>query len=241
VPPGFTITTKACNHFFAHDTEWPATLPQEMKAALAQLEARTGKGFGDDQNPLLVSVRSGAPVSMPGMMDTVLNLGLNDTTVEALATRSGNPRFAYDSYRRFISMFGDVVLGIHYSRFARVLDAVGKGKDASALTLEELKQAVRALKEVIVEGHDSFPEDPDEQLHLAVNAVFSSFNTPRARYYRKSQGIPNDTGVLYPRPQERPQGVLWRVVTERPRRRCGGWNPHATAAQRRSAVEWLRR
>jgi pyruvate,orthophosphate dikinase len=195
VPPGFTISTAACNHFFAHEHAWPESLEAEAQAGLAQIEAITGKRFGDKDNPLLVSVRSGAPVSMPGMMDTVLNLGLNDETVEGLAAKSDNPRFAYDSYRRFIAMFGDVVLGIHYSRFARVVDAIGQGRTESELSLDELKTLVRDLKNIIVESHDSFPEDPDEQLRLAINAVFSSFNTARARYYRKSQGIADDTGT----------------------------------------------
>ena len=121
VPPGFTITTQACVHFFDSEEQWPDSLWAEALEGLKHVEAITGKRFGDAENPLLVSVRSGAPVSMPGMMDTVLNLGLNDITVEGLAAKSGNPRFAWDSYRRFITMFGDVVLGIHYTRFARVV------------------------------------------------------------------------------------------------------------------------
>jgi pyruvate,orthophosphate dikinase len=195
VPAGITITTQACNHFFAHGAAWPDSLDSEIADGLSHIEAITGKRFGDVDNPLLVSVRSGAPVSMPGMMDTVLNLGLNDATVQGLAARSDNPRFAYDSYRRFIAMFGDVVLGIHYSRFARVVQEVKGERDESDLSLDELKQLVTQLKDIIVESHDTFPDDPREQLSLAINAVFKSFNTPRARYYRKSQGIPDDTGT----------------------------------------------
>ena len=195
VPPGFTITTQACVHFFQSEEQWPETLWAETLEGLKHIEAITGKTFGDANNPLLVSVRSGAPVSMPGMMDTVLNLGLNDVTVEGLAQKSGNPRFAWDSYRRFITMFGDVVLGIHYTRFARVTDQLRKGREESELTVEELKTLVSALKDVVTEGHGTFPEHPEDQLRLAVNAVFRSFNTPRARYYRKSQGIPDNTGT----------------------------------------------
>ena len=197
VPPGLTITTAACNHFFDQSAAWPETLRGQLEDGLAHIEAVTGKRFGDSDNPLLVSVRSGAPVSMPGMMDTVLNLGLNDTTVQGLAERSGNPRFAYDSYRRFIAMFGDVVLGIHYSRFARVVEEVKAGREESELSVDELKALVGRLKDVITEAGEAFgfPEDPRTQLDLAINAVFESFNTPRARYYRKSQGIPHDTGT----------------------------------------------
>jgi len=195
VPPGFTITTPACVHFFTNEEQWPDTLWSDSLEGLKHIEAITGKVFGDPENPLLVSVRSGAPVSMPGMMDTVLNLGLNDITVEGLAARSGNARFAYDSYRRFITMFGDVVLGIHYTRFARVTDQVRQGKEESKLSVDELKILIKELKAVIEEGHGSFPEHPEDQLRLAISAVFRSFNTPRARYYRKSQDIPDDTGT----------------------------------------------
>jgi pyruvate,orthophosphate dikinase len=195
VPPGFTISTQACVHFFQDDETWPETLWAQTIEGVKHIEGLTGKTFGDPDNPLLVSVRSGAPVSMPGMMDTVLNLGLNDITVEGLAAKSGNPRFAWDSYRRFITMFGDVVLGIHYTRFARVADQLRQGREESELTIDELKTLVASLKDVIEEGHGSFPEHPEDQLRLATNAVFRSFNTPRARYYRKSQNIPDHTGT----------------------------------------------
>jgi pyruvate,orthophosphate dikinase len=195
VPPGFTITTEACRHFFAQGESWPETLWAEVQAGIGVVEQHVGKRFGDAENPLLVSVRSGAAVSMPGMMDTVLNLGLNDTTVEGLARRSGNPRFAWDSYRRFITMFGDVVLGIHYTRFARAVDRARGGREESELEVHELKALVAELKAVVVDGFGEFPEDPHEQLRLAINAVFRSFNTPRARYYRKSNGLPDDIGT----------------------------------------------
>jgi pyruvate,orthophosphate dikinase len=129
VPPGFTISTSACGFFFTNEESWPETLADEVDAALAVVEEQTGKRFGDPSNPLLFSVRSGAAVSMPGMMDTVLNLGLNDNVVAGLVEATGNARFAWDSYRRFVTMFGDVVLGIHYSRFARVNDKIRGGKE----------------------------------------------------------------------------------------------------------------
>ncbi len=195
VPPGVTITTAACRHYFDHGQSWPDGLDDELQAGLRFVEEIAGKRLGDPENPLLVSVRSGAAVSMPGMMDTVLNLGLNDVTVEGLARRSGNPRFAWDSYRRFVGMFGDVVLGIHYTRFARVTDAMRNGKEESELTVDQLKALVAALKQVVVEGYGAFPEDPEEQLRLAINAVFRSFNTPRARYYRKSNGLEDTMGT----------------------------------------------
>ena len=195
VPPGFTITTHACRHFFSEDGSWPETMLEEIEASLVEVERITGKGFGSTENPLLFSVRSGAAISMPGMMDTVLNLGLNDQTVTALATRSGNARFAWDSYRRFLTMFGDVVLGIHYTRFARVSDQYRGDREESDLSVEELQELVAALKGVITENHGSFPADPRAQLRLAINAVFKSFNTPRARYYRKSQGLSDAMGT----------------------------------------------
>jgi pyruvate,orthophosphate dikinase len=195
VPPGFTITTAACNHWFRHDGAWPEGLWEQVQSGLSLVEERMGRRFGDPANPLLFSVRSGAPQSMPGMMDTVLNLGLNDATVEGLAAKSGNPHFAWDSYRRFITMFGDVVLGIHYSRFSRVSDEVlGHGSHGDA-PVEKLQEAVRQLKAVVAEQQGSFPTDPNAQLKLAVEAVFRSFNGQRARYYRKSHGIPDDVGT----------------------------------------------
>jgi pyruvate, orthophosphate dikinase len=195
VPPGFTIATSACRHFFGNGESWPDSLWADALAGVAGVEALTGKQFGGTTNPLLFSVRSGAPVSMPGMMDTVLNLGLNDQTVEALAVRSGNPRFAWDSYRRFTAMFGDVVLGIHYTRFARALESVKGDRHEADLGVDDLKALVAAQKQVIVEATGEFPADAHEQLRLSINAVFRSFNTPRARYYRKSHGIPEDTGT----------------------------------------------
>jgi pyruvate,orthophosphate dikinase len=195
VPPGFTITCPACVWFFANGETWPVGLQDQVTAALGQLEAATGKRLGDTTNPLLVSVRSGAPVSMPGMMDTVLNLGLNDTTVAALAAATGNPRFAWDSYRRFITMFGDVVLGIHYTQFAKAESAFTGGKESADLDAAELQAVCGHLLQVVQRHHHQFPQDPLDQLRLAIDAVFRSYNSHRARYYRQTHGIPDDTGT----------------------------------------------
>jgi pyruvate,orthophosphate dikinase len=195
VPPGFILSTEACRSFFTNGEAWPDQLWEQCLAGIAGVERLSGKTFGGGDNPLLFSVRSGAPVSMPGMMDTVLNLGLNDTTVEALALRSGNARFAWDSYRRFIIMFGDVVLNIHYTRFARVADKIRGKREESALTEDDLRRLVAELKGVVQDAWGSFPEDPHEQLRLSINAVFKSFNTQRARYYRKSNNLPEDMGT----------------------------------------------
>jgi pyruvate,orthophosphate dikinase len=195
VPPGLTIATAACEHFFDHGEAWPEGLEAEVARGITHIESLTGKRFGDAQNPLLVSVRSGAAVSMPGMMDTVLNLGLNDATAAGLAARTGNPRFAWDSYRRFIMMFGDVVLGIHYTRFARVLDRARGTREESALSAEELQAVVGQLKAVVAETWGPFPESPQDQLRLAINAVFKSFHSPRARYYRKSNNLDTVRGT----------------------------------------------
>ncbi len=195
VPPGFTITAPGCVHFFGHEETWPEGLVEQLKSAMSRLEATTGKSFGDPVDPLLVSVRSGAPVSMPGMMDTVLNLGLNDATVAALAARTGNPRFAWDAYRRFVQMFGDVVLGIHFTQFSRAEQAFCGERHPSELSEEELIALTGKLKDVITDYGHSFPSEPAEQLKLAIDAVFRSYNSHRARYYRKTNNIPHDTGT----------------------------------------------
>jgi pyruvate,orthophosphate dikinase len=195
VPPGFTITTTACTWFFRHQEQWPPGLEEQFQASLAQLEGRAGKRFGDRTRPLLVSVRSGAAVSMPGMMDTVLNLGLNDETVEGLAEQSNNAWFAWDSYRRFVQMFGDVVLGIHYTRFHRVQEDLFGDRAIGTLSVEELRTLVKALQRAVTDSGQIFPQDPSVQLRYAVNAVFASYNTHRARYYRKTNNIPDDAGT----------------------------------------------
>jgi len=195
VPPGFTLTTAACTWFFQHGEQWPASLEGELDAAVAALEARAGKRLGDPRDPLLVSVRSGAAVSMPGMMDTILNLGLNDQTVLALAEASGDPRFAWDSYRRFVTMFGDVVLGIHYTRFSRAEEELSGGRPLAELPVDAFAKLVEGLQEVVREAGHAFPQDPRQQLRMAIDAVFRSYNSHRARYYRKHHGIPDDAGT----------------------------------------------
>ncbi|MBI3088096.1 MAG: pyruvate, phosphate dikinase [Candidatus Omnitrophica bacterium] len=199
VPPGFTITTEACLKFYESGKRWPDGLEAELGRNVQWLENVSGKGFGDPANPLLVSVRSGAMVSMPGMMDTILNLGLSDRTVQGLIRKTGNPRFAYDAYRRFIQMFGDVVLGVEHKAFEQALAAkkrqhgVTNDPDLPAEALQELVGEFKA----IVHRHAKvdFPDEPMEQLRLAINAVFSSWNNERAITYRKLHGIPDTLGT----------------------------------------------
>lgn len=195
VPPGFTITTPVCNHWFKNGEAYPENLWEQVQAALKKVEAQVGRRFGDASNPLLFSVRSGAPISMPGMMDTVLNLGLNDRTVVGLAERTQKPWFAWDSYRRFITMFGDVVLGVHYATLAKITDQFRGNRDISDLKPEELQTLVDRLKNAIGDAYGSFPQDPQEQLKLGIEAVFRSFNSQRARYYRKTHGISEEMGT----------------------------------------------
>ncbi len=199
VPPGFTITTEVCTAFYENDKQYPAELDDQMQAALRQIETIVGAAFNDPKDPLLLSVRSGARASMPGMMDTVLNLGLNDVTVEGLATRSGDPRFAYDSYRRFIQMYSDVVLGVDHEHFEALLERrkQTKGIDLDTdLSADDWKALVADYKAMVenVLGRD-FPQDPHEQLWGAVGAVFGSWMNQRAITYRKLNGIPASWGT----------------------------------------------
>lgn len=193
VPPGFTISTEACSEFYNQDKKiWPE-LKEEIVASVKKLESITGKTFGHGENPLLVSVRSGAAVSMPGMMDTILNLGLNDTTVESLAKITNNPRLAWDSYRRFIQMFGDVVKEVPKYKFDIIMDKVKEGKGITSdldLDVEDLKVITKRFKDLYAEetGED-FYADPMEQLLSAVKAVFNSWNNPRAIIYRELNEI----------------------------------------------------
>ena len=205
VPAGMTITTEVCNHYYANGLKWPADLQSQIEANIAKIEAVMGKKFGDLENPLLLSVRSGARDSMPGMMDTILNLGINDAVAESLAKKTGNPTFAWDSYRRFLQMFGEVVMGVeqhaheHHDPFEVILDA-GKAKrgvkNDSDMNLEELKFVVAGFKALIKErtGKD-FPENPMEQLVGSVNAVFNSWQNDRAKVYRQKYGIPAEWGT----------------------------------------------
>ncbi|MFA4946796.1 MAG: pyruvate, phosphate dikinase [Candidatus Micrarchaeia archaeon] len=196
VPPGFTITTEACRAYIANGNKEPAGMMEQARKKLAKIEEKTGKKFGDAANPLLVSVRSGAKASMPGMMDTILNLGLNDATVKGLAKKSGNERFAFDSYRRLLQMFGDVVLNVEREHFEEILEAHKTGRNDTELSAEELKQIVKEYQALIKkETKKPFPEDPLTQLELAIHAVFDSWNTPRAKVYRKLNAIPDDIGT----------------------------------------------
>ncbi|HEX9044676.1 MAG TPA: pyruvate, phosphate dikinase [Candidatus Limnocylindrales bacterium] len=199
VPPGFTITTEACNDYFAAGEELPGGLWDDVLAAVAEVEAETGKGFGDATNPLLVSVRSGAKFSMPGMMDTVLNLGLNERTLEGLVALTGNERFGWDAYRRFIQMFGRIVMGVDGERFDNALDEAKQARGVTQdteLDAAALREVVDSYKRIVREsaGRD-FPTDANEQLDLAVKAVFASWFGKRARDYRTSQKIPHDLGT----------------------------------------------
>jgi pyruvate,orthophosphate dikinase len=199
VPPGFTISTEACTEFYDNNQEWPKGLKEQVAENLKKVEAAMNATFGSNENPLLFSVRSGARVSMPGMMDTVLNLGLNDETIQGLIRQSNNERFAYDSYRRFIQMYGDVVLGMEHADFERVLEAKKAAKGAKLdtdLTTEDLKEIVAEYKALVKkETGKDFPEEPMEQLHGAINAVFDSWNNPRAIKYREINGIPGHWGT----------------------------------------------
>lgn len=199
VPPGFTISTEACAHFYKNDQSWPEGLEEEVKKNLKALEEKTGKKFGDPNNPLLVSVRSGAPASMPGMMDTILNLGLNDEVMKGLIHLTANERFAYDCYRRFVQMFGNVVMGVDHSKFEAILDEVKEEVGAKLdtdLDAEALKKIIEKYKRLYKESTgEDFPQEPWEQLRRAINAVFLSWNNKRAITYRKIHNIPEDWGT----------------------------------------------
>jgi pyruvate,orthophosphate dikinase len=199
VPPGFTVTTEVCTHYYDNDHVYPDALKAQVDVAMHAIEHQTGCKFGDAENPLLVSVRSGARVSMPGMMDTVLNLGLNDITVEGLAKRSGDERFAWDSYRRFIQMYGDVVLGVDHHEFEDVIDTFKRRNDISQDTDIDAagwKDIVAEFKGLVQDALGKpFPTDPAEQLWGAVGAVFSSWMVPRAMTYRKIHDISHDWGT----------------------------------------------
>jgi len=197
VPPGFTIATSVCREYYKSSGKWPAGLAEEVDKNLAKLERVMGAKLGDPERPLLVSVRSGAAVSMPGMMDTVLNLGLNDEVIEGIIARTGNPRFAYDIYRRFIDMFGDVVMGCEHEYFEEKIEQAKKKagvKLDSELNADQLKQLVQEYKRVYKKHVGSmFPQDGKVQLRCAIDAVFGSWMAPRAVRYRELNNI---TGLL---------------------------------------------
>ncbi len=199
IPPGFTVTTEACTDYYNHGRSISEEIQTQIFDALALLEEKLGKKFGDTENPLLVSVRSGARASMPGMMDTILNLGLTDISVEGFAKRTGNPRFAYDSYRRFIQMFSDVVMEVPKSLFERVIDEIKEDRKVhfdTELTAEDLKEVIRRFKEIYKEKMgEEFPQEPRVQLMEAVKAVFRSWDNERAIVYRIMNDIPGDWGT----------------------------------------------
>ena len=192
VPPGFTISTEVCKYYYDHGKTYPVTLEKDVQEAVKLLEEETGKGFGSAERPLLVSVRSGAAISMPGMMDTILNLGLNDETVNGMIKESGNPRFCYDAYRRFLQMFGDVVLKIEHSEFENALASVKREKRVKLdtdLDAENMKDVVERYLEVYKRAGKEFPQDPWKQLWMAIDAVFGSWMNERAIKYRALNGV----------------------------------------------------
>lgn len=200
IPQGFTVTTEACTDYYNNGKEISKEIEGQIFDALKEIEALQGKKFGDTEDPLLVSVRSGARASMPGMMDTILNLGLNDVAVEGFAAKTGNPRFAYDSYRRFIQMYSDVVMEVPKSYFEKIIDEVKEEKGVhydTELTVDDLKELVTRFKRVYKDAMngEEFPQDPKEQLMGAVKAVFRSWDNPRAIVYRRMNDIPGDWGT----------------------------------------------
>src|SRR5436309_4581411 len=199
VPAGFTVSTDACRAYMQNGKELPQGIEPEIEEHLRALEHKTGKRFGDAGDPLLVSVRSGAAVSMPGMMDTILNLGLNGDSVEGLARTTGNPRFAYDSYRRLIQMYGEVVEGIDAQRFEHALSELKQERGVQQdveLSADDLQALVGTFKQIYDdEAENPFPQDAQEQLARAVCAVFDSWDTPRAQVYRRANRIADDLGT----------------------------------------------
>src|SRR5437868_2014401 len=200
VPPGFIVTTEVCNAYYTNGKNFPEGMWEQVIEGLRAVEAKTGKKFGDPDNPLLVSVRSGAPFSMPGMMDTVLNLGLNEKTVKGLATQTGDLRFALDAYRRFATLFGEIVMGVAHEKFERVMErykAQTEGGRDTDLSPEQLRDIIAAQKQIIFSDQSglAIPEDPYEQLRVAIGAVFNSWMGRRAIDYRKVNRIPDDLGT----------------------------------------------
>ena len=199
IPQGFTVTTEACTYYYQNGEKLSSEIIEEVEKAMKKLEEITGKEFGNPNNPLLVSVRSGARVSMPGMMDTILNLGLNEEVVAGLASKTGNPRFAYDSYRRFIQMYSDVVMGLSKKRFEEIIDEMKEKRNIKLdieFTADDFKEMIIKFKNFYKqEMKAEFPTEPKEQLFGAITAVFRSWENPRANYYRKMNGIPASWGT----------------------------------------------
>ena len=200
IPQGFTVTTQACTEYYNCGKNIPEEIEDQIFAALKEIEKIQGKTFGDNKDPLLVSVRSGSRASMPGMMDTILNLGLNDEAVKGFAEHTNNARFAYDSYRRFIQMYADVVMEVPKSHFEKIIDEVKAAKNIkydTELTVDDLKELVARFKQTYKDAMngEEFPQNPKEQLMGAVKAVFRSWDNPRAVVYRRMNGIPSDWGT----------------------------------------------
>ncbi len=199
VPDGFTITTEACTAYYADGEKINDSIMKEIRTYVAWLQKVTGKKLGDLQNPLLVSVRSGARASMPGMMDTILNLGINDEVVKVVEEKSGNKRFAYDSYRRFVQMFSDVVMGLSKAKFETIIDDVKEKRGVKLdidLNADDMVELTERFKEFYKENlHEDFPQDPQVQLERSIEAVFRSWNNERAIYYRKMNDIPGSWGT----------------------------------------------
>ena len=199
VPPGFTISTEVCNLYYDLGERWPEGLEGQIEENLEKLEAKMQMSFGDENNPLLISVRSGAAISMPGMMDTVLNLGLNDISVKGIIAKTGNERFGWDAYRRFVQMFGDVVMGVEHDEFEKAIQAKKDSKGVAfdtELTAQDLKELVDDYKKIIKDAKGtSFPEDPRKQLRMSIDAVFGSWNNKRATAYRNLHDIPHNIGT----------------------------------------------
>ena len=199
VPPGLTITTETCMDYINAGNEFPAGVIDDVRVALADVERETGKKFGDAENPLLLSVRSGARLNMPGMMETILNLGLNDETLQGVIKLTNNERFAYDSYRRFLTMFGSVVLHIERGKFEDILDSIKEDEGVNLdteVSIDGLKKSVDLYKNLIKqETGNEFPQDPFTQLTMAIEAVFGSWNIPRAVAYRNHYKIPHTYGT----------------------------------------------
>ncbi|PON16997.1 pyruvate, phosphate dikinase, partial [Candidatus Entotheonella serta] len=199
VPPGFTISTEACLAYYAAGNRYPDGLQDQILTTLRKVERSAGAVFGDREQPLLLSVRSGAPISMPGMMDTVLNIGLNDQTVEGLVKTSNNPRFAYDAYRRFVTMFGNVVMGVQHDAFEVLLDEAKrreKVQNDSDLSADALRNLIEPMKAMIQERTGrAFPNRSQDQLRMSIEAVFSSWYNDRAVAYRRFNNIPETLGT----------------------------------------------
>ena len=256
IPKGFTITTEACINYYKESKKISKDIEEEIFSNIKLLEEQIGKEFGSNDNPLLVSVRSGARASMPGMMDTILNLGLNDISVEGLAKKTGNERFAYDSYRRFIQMYSDVVMEVNKSFFEKIIDEVKKEKNITydtELTVEDLKELVKRFKKVYSDHMhgEEFPQIPKEQLIGAVEAVFKSWNNKRAIVYRRMNDIPGDWGTavnvqsmvfgnmgensgtrsepLLGDPATGKKGIYGRISNKRSRRRCSSRSKNSRA------------